>query len=437
MNEPTTPWPIARLGVSRVVGLGAALVLGCVVSGCGFVLPDRIHYEWQPTASCDDCASAVTLAGADQSGSRFLGLGLSGGGSRAAVFAAAVLEALESRGLARKITHLSSVSGGGFAASYFVANPIASACQAVGAKANTCQRDYFAAFQAAMRHDYATDTFLNQLTSPDRITSPTRRASSLQEALDERYLGGVTFGDLPPFPVLLINAASYDDNRRFVFSNIVLPEIRPDSEPFVRDPLRLSSFSLADCPQPTPPDLPVSLAVTASASFPPVIGPVVVQAQRSCADATAQYWHLGDGGIIDNTGADTLHEMVVRRMHGTTRLASALILIADAGAPPDPEGSLASRDLSVFTSNPGAVVDMAQARATAYADVFWSRERAEASIPFDAITFRFTEARITEWPASCAARTTEWTIDHGPYRANPDRPGHIQVRRRPDHRDRP
>lgn len=372
-----------------------AAAMAALLGGCGFVLPDRIHYEFAPEtdAVCVDCGAGDGA---------MVGLALSGGGSRASVFAAAVIEALAEQGLADRVTHISSVSGGGFAASYFATRPLSAACPAETADAAACRSGYFAGFQEVMREDYAGAMILNQFASPGRLTSPTRRATSLQEALDARYLEGATFGSLPPRPIMLFNAASYDDGRRFVFSNTVIPEGRLDYAPLSHDALRTSSFSLPDCPQRTPSEIPLSLAVVASAAFPPVIGPVTVQAQKSCADPTPQYWHLGDGGIIDNTGVDTLREMAVRGVH-EGGLSSALIFVADAGAGMDPEGSRASRDLSIFTSNPGAVVDVAQLRGNAYAELFWERERETIGVPFDAIVFRFDQAEIADWPASCAA----------------------------------
>lgn len=395
--------------IAKTLSIAGALAISAAVSGCGLLLPDRIHYEWQPEAqsTCSTCAAGTDPIAVNLDGNpsdRMIGLALSGGGSRAAVFAAAILAALAEQGLTERITHISSVSGGGFAASYFAINPQPAACAEPGQQGAACRSAYFAAFDQAMREDFTTATLLNQLASPGRITSPTRRATSLQEALDAGFLNGATFGDLPGRPILLFNAARYDDGRRFVFSTLTLDEDRPDYAPLTQDALRSSSFSLADCPQPTPPDLPLSLAVVASAAFPPVFGPITVQAQRSCADPTRQYWHLGDGGIVENTGADALRELAARGAHNGT-LTSALFLIADASAPHGTQRSFDSADLSIFTSNPGAVVDVAQLRGAAFADLFWERERETIGIPFDTIVFRFNESEIAAWPDSCAAES--------------------------------
>lgn len=49
----------------------------------------------------------------------FVGLALSGGGSRAANFAMATMEQLEALGLMRHVTAISSTSGGGVAGAYY------------------------------------------------------------------------------------------------------------------------------------------------------------------------------------------------------------------------------------------------------------------------------------------------------------------------------
>ncbi|MCA8930952.1 MAG: patatin-like phospholipase family protein, partial [Rhodospirillaceae bacterium] len=128
-------WP----SLQRLIAVAAVAVS---LSGCGFFLPDRIHYQWQPGTD-PALPDGAAEAGGDAGGDAMIGLALSGGGSRAALFAAAVLEQLAEAGLALQITHISSVSGGGFAAAYFATHPLAAACPG-GDRA--CQRRYFAAF---------------------------------------------------------------------------------------------------------------------------------------------------------------------------------------------------------------------------------------------------------------------------------------------------
>lgn len=381
-----------RRGRPRRRGGGALAAVACamVLNGCGLVLPDRIHYEWDPTAvaPCDGCAPGAPPP-------NMVAMAMSGGGSRAAVFSAAVMKQLAARGLDERITHISSVSGGGFASSYYVTRP---PTRCGGDQA--CLARYFDDYLAAMRSDYFSATLLNQIVNPNRITSPTRRVVSLQEALDDRYLSGVRFGELPPAPVLLVNAASYDDGRRFVFSNLTFDESRRDSEMLTQNWLRTSSFSMPGCARPTPADMPVSLAVSASAAFPPLLGPVNLQAPRSCQDPTPQYWHLGDGGIYDNAGVDTVRELIERRV-AERRLRRALVFVADAGRMRDAEISRSQRDLSVYTNATGAVVEVAQARGAGYSELYWRRKSRTLGVPIDTISFRYTDTRVRDWPDSC------------------------------------
>ncbi|MHC4608327.1 MAG: hypothetical protein ACYTAF_15560, partial [Planctomycetota bacterium] len=102
--------------MTRLALLTASAALALASTGC----IAQIHYaltplDSEPSAEPSECH----LGGAFED---LVGVGVSGGGSRAAVFAAAGLEALWEHGVIENVTHLSSVSGGSIAASYFVAN---------------------------------------------------------------------------------------------------------------------------------------------------------------------------------------------------------------------------------------------------------------------------------------------------------------------------
>jgi len=60
-------------------------------------------------------------------------------------------------------------------------------------------------------------------------------------------------------------------------------------------PMTPSEIHMDPCP------LHLSGAVTASASFPPLIGPITL---RIGAEDT--YWHVGDGGLYENSGVESL-----------------------------------------------------------------------------------------------------------------------------------
>jgi predicted acylesterase/phospholipase RssA len=408
----------------RIAGAVALIAVSLSLSGCVFVIPDRIHYTLQPLEkeTPPECAASET----GDHPETILGLALSGGGSRAAVFGAAAMEALWEHGLLEQISHVSSVSGGSIASSYFVANKPACDGAPSEAEKETCWREFFSEFKKAMRYRYRDVMEIRQIVKPNRFLSPTRRASSLQETLDSRFLGGKTFGDLKrngpegrvlEHPVLLINATSYDEGRRFVFSNLCLSE-PPGSgsdelvevtesryEPLSRRTLVGRTFSRPDCVRPVPDDFPVALAVATSAAFPPIIGPVCFQVPSSCYGGEPHWWHLGDGGIIDNTGVDTLEEIVLRELEGGEgRLSKAWILSFDSGRMIEAERMYVNSNLRIWTRDPGRVVDVSIPRGLAYHNLVWDRVRrglAADGIHMETIAMRYTHADLPHWPASC------------------------------------
>lgn len=345
------------------------------------------------------------------------------------MFGAAVLEALAERGILGQVSHVSSVSGGSIAAGYFLTHPPACEGALTADEELACRREYFTEFKAQMRVNFQTAMMIRN-ARPTRITSPTRRALSLQEVLDQRFLDNRTFGELGSSPTALINSTSYDETRRFVFSNKCLPadaggpaagssaRDRKRYEVMARSALattavRAVTFSRPQCTRPVPDDLPVSLAVVASAAFPPAIGPVAMQVPSACAgDSAPEWWHLGDGGVVENLGTDSLEEILLRRLvAGGPPLEQALILSVDSGAHPSPE-QLRRMDNFRMNSSPSRVnlvVITPRARGQAYHDVFWDElvgELEKEGIGFEKITFRHSEAELGTLPASCAGKTS-------------------------------
>lgn len=89
--------------------LGGIGILLCIAVGFvvyGFLAPLKVHFVTQLEAE-------PYLATPDEPTGPFFGLALSGG-ARAAVVAAAGMQALAEKGLLDQVTHVSSVSGGGF-----------------------------------------------------------------------------------------------------------------------------------------------------------------------------------------------------------------------------------------------------------------------------------------------------------------------------------
>lgn len=329
------------------------LLLALLGTGCIFVA--KVHYR------AEEGVPIAPEVAAD--GDEIVGIALSGGGSRAAVFGAAGLEALWEHGLLDRAGYISSVSGGSIAASYYVKRRYRDG--------ETIDAEFFRRFREEMRHNYWSAIEWRQFYK-FRWLSGTRRAVSLQEVLDKRFLDGVTLGDLKSVsPHLLINATLYDNGRRFVITTLAQDEIAIDAERAegtARElaenrALRPMTFAHDEIMGAVPGDMPLSLAVAASASLPFVFGPVGVQ-------VGPKYWHLGDGGMLDNTGVDTLEHVVLGKLQDRQTPGRALILALDGGLGWDEEKFTGIRNFHV-AGHPDSLFDIPSRRAEAYHGVVW------------------------------------------------------------------
>lgn len=357
------------------LGLIVCLFLGFVIYG--FFAPLKVHHSTK-LAPGQFSSGAVKVADKP-----FVGLALSGGGARAAVFASAGMHALAQRGLLDQITHVSSVSGGGLPASYWALNNMPA-----------CPRDacaaYFAAMQDAVADDYFARIRTNQIASPSRLLSPSRRLLSLQEALQERgflkngYGKDATISDLPSHRAFFFNAVSYDTGRRFVLSNLALPDPASGDASRLPAAIRALSFSDPKTMRPAPSDFPISLAVATSAAFPPYIGPITVQINDDAGKAK-EYWHLGDGGLLENSGVETLREAIYAR----DSIAPATIFSFDAGQRLEP--NLGLLDISVFSRDFVQLVDVLLTYASGHRETLAETLDAAQGVNIDLVTFNYLD----------------------------------------------
>ena len=209
--------------------------VAAVASVAGCSTTNAIHYTvaLAEPLSAEACAAPAPTETPEQ----IVGLALSGGGSRASVFSAAVMEALWEHGYTDLVTHISSVSGGSFASAYYAAHFPDCPSLPSAQEQDVCWRVFYSDFKLAMRSPFFRSMLSRQATRL-RIASNTRMAFSLSETIDAQFLDGMTFGGLAERnaglvddgvypPVLLINATSYDDSRRVVLSNRCLSEEPP------------------------------------------------------------------------------------------------------------------------------------------------------------------------------------------------------------------
>lgn len=214
----------------------------------------------------------------------FVGITMSGGGSRAANFSAAVLIELEKLGFLRHVSAISSVSGSSLTAAYY------------GLFRDDKQRWNPDNLRELLGTNFEAKWLVRWFWPHNIIRywfSHFDRSDIMKDVFDDVLFQNKTFGDMPPgSPKVLINATSFTTGKRFVFND----------ETFRRLQSRLDIY-------------PISHAVMASGAFPAAFHNVTLQNYR--ISASHHYEHLYDGGPSDNLGIQTLLE-AARKLYKTT-----------------------------------------------------------------------------------------------------------------------
>lgn len=244
-----------------------------------------------------------TLDQEAQRDGRFVGLAISGGGSRAAVFGGALLRELHRIGLLQQVDVLSAVSGGALPAAYYVLDGYRSV-------------DFANGFLERMGHDFQSD-MRGRFLSPGNLLkywfTDATKSDAVVQVLDEQLFHHATFADLnPDRPKLLLNATDALTGEPFVISD----------ESFAGLASPLSSFGVAR-------------AVYMSAAYPGVFNPVPLYGNASSSGATTRPTLLAyDGGPVDNLGVKTLVNLLRNADQGAPIAArfpeGCLIISVDA-----------------------------------------------------------------------------------------------------------
>ncbi|MBS0169615.1 MAG: patatin-like phospholipase family protein [Nitrospira sp.] len=211
---------------------------------------------------------------------RFVGLAFSGGGSRAAVFGAAVMKELDRIGLLSQVDVLSAVSGGGLPAASYALEGFGD-FRFENGFVEHIGRDIQSAVAGPW---YAVPH--NLLRYAFRDTIP---AEPVIRALDEQLFHGATFADLNPSrPILLLNATD-----ALTGDPLVIAEER-----FAPLGIALPPFSMAR-------------AVYMSAAYPGVLEPLrLTDGDAGTSGASSDPVLAYDGGAADNLGIRTLMQVV-------------------------------------------------------------------------------------------------------------------------------
>jgi hypothetical protein len=367
-----------------------------------------------------------------------LGVALSGGGSRAALFAEAGLEALATLRTADgvsvidKIAHISSVSGGSLSGSYYVLKKPGRSVPVLNPDGtlSDAYRAFFDQYRTELSQDFETSLIWRQLLSFRWINSALA-AKTLIEILEQKLYGQAHLGDLAArekagdTPGLIINTTLYNNGRRLAMTTLpsaafdydffsdlerdLAREGRPmEPAPYIRERYKLL--------QPlTPVDLHadpctalVAAAATASASFAPFIGPSTMR----IGDEEA-YWHIGDGGLYENSGIESLLFLYLKQLQ-TKHAKRALIIALDSSFPFSVgERRLLRRSLpfNLFNFDFSRIPSIMEERAITYQALFFRTLQLEGVFPdpktFTVIALRHTDAKfaadLSDLPEACKA----------------------------------
>jgi NTE family protein len=236
----------------------------------------------------------------------FIGVALSGGGSRAANFSAAVLEQLEDLGFLQHVSAISSVSGGSITAAYY---------GLYHKKRNRLEQDNWRQqLKEKLRTDFIK-LWLLKMVSPHNLLkywfTNFDRSDLMASVLNDELYHDKTFADLnsnPYGPKILINSSDLTGGN--IYKNMF--QFRRDhrfsfiEQNFASIDSRLSTYPMAN-------------AVMASSAFPGVFHNVTLQnfseQHKSFRNGKitekikkSSYVHLFDAGPSDNLGIWTLME---------------------------------------------------------------------------------------------------------------------------------
>ena len=380
-----------------------------------------------------------------------VGLAVSGGGSRAATFAAGTLEALANvrfteagseHSVLEAVTHMSSVSGGSLATAYYaMKKPVLTEPVLAGQQLSPAYRLFFSQFKSDMQMNFQIRALGRQVLKL-RVANPTKFAYSFADVWDARFFDGMNFSDLyvraqhGDAPQVMLNGTIYNSGRRLVLTTLTAADFAYDFTGELR--ANLAAKGLQFTPEGkasfdrsveraknqfmplTMEDigadhrtLPVSLAVATSASFPPVVGPVTYQTAGA-----ASYTHVGDGGLFDNLGTESLTTLFLNKLNPAHPKAKrGLIIVIDASFPFD-EGAAdlsgTDKGFEVFADDPSRIVGIMEERANAYQAMLWHSLRTEGVLLPDydqlkLIILRYTDAEWTNAdpiPAGCPSGLT-------------------------------
>ena len=221
-----------------------------------------------------------------------IGISLSGGGMRAAVFHLGVLARLADEQLLEEVTFLSTVSGGSLAVGVVLENPGDGWPSSEIYRKTTLPRLQSLLTSVDLQAAYVWRTLL----TPWKLLHG--RASVLGAAIEDKWGISGRVAELPETPRWILNTTCYETGKNFRFMLKRMGDYRTN---YVLNP----DFPLAD-------------AMAASAAYPGLIGPLSFRTRDyqwsrlrdggngEPVEPTYPKLHLWDGGVYDNLGLEAL-----------------------------------------------------------------------------------------------------------------------------------
>ena len=224
-----------------------------------------------------------------------IGIALSGGGVRAAVFHLGVLGRLAEDGLLEKITRISTVSGGTLVTGliYSIAG---NKWPTSGFYLNKClvrTRHYLT------RTDVQRGALFSGGFRPKDLIH--RRAKLISRSMQDCWGISGSLNDIPLEPRWVLNATTYESGKNWRF----IPQ------------RRMGDYVVNYVEKPC---IPLTDAMAASAAYPSLIGPLVLNTKKFSwfkfeggnqipTQPRFKRLHLWDGGVYDNLGAEALFKI--------------------------------------------------------------------------------------------------------------------------------
>ncbi|MEJ2066559.1 MAG: patatin-like phospholipase family protein [Deltaproteobacteria bacterium] len=279
--------------------------------------------QWRVDWQCRDnwqfdrnLSSTNPLDACPKDDNNFIGIAISGGGSRASVFSAAVLFELQRFGLLQQVDVVSSVSGGSFTAAYYVLScddPYNTPPTIEGSSRPRWDTEVvFPKLQKNLIAKWVRNSFWIVHIFRYWFTYYDRTDVMAWIVADTLYDTswfkgkGFHFKDLnPQRPYLIINATNNTEHvggtKVFCFTKEYFDKLQSSVDYY-----------------------PIAHAVMASAAFPAVFQSVTLKDYSQKED---RYVHLIDGGASDNLGITALEKILKKQ---TDTHSKKLIIVIDA-----------------------------------------------------------------------------------------------------------